>query len=395
MARGTRKPKRTGDRAIALSIIAVGETPPTEFRIFAAGENTTSKGVYLFDAAAARDVIADYEKHGIDLMIDLEHLSVADPNRSLNFDPDARGWCRLELRAGELWAVDVKWTADGAARLTEKRQRYMSPVFGYDTKTRRITDVLNIAITALPATDNLEPLVAASRRAELSIGDGETMTPEQLMALAEALGLGPDASVEDVIATVAAMVKKVTDAANGTTEEPPKDAPPPAEGDMPLPLAAASRLCAASRLLAKLSGKKEIGEVVSEVEAWRESHLKLEDAQTKLTKDRVTLEGSERRKLVGELVKLGSETPATAWSDDDAKTPVERLAREPLAELRARVEKLARAKGKQKDPAPPAGGGVDAHGLTAEQLKICADTGCKPEDFAQLRKSNPPINIRS
>lgn len=382
---------------VALALSLAVDTPPSEFRIFSAGLNTTSKGDFLFDEKAAREVMADYRAHGVDVMIDLEHLSVADPDRSVNFDPDARGWCKLEVRNGELWATQVSWTPDGEARLREKRQRYISPVFGFDKQTRRVSQILNIAITALPATDNLDPLVAASRRAQLSMGE-TGMSPDQLAAIAEALGLGADANVEDVIATIAAMVKKLQGAANGDGDaedaaEPPEGTPEAAAAAAP-PVMAAARISVALRAIAKLSGKTDISENIAEIETWRASHLELEEARAKLAKDRTTLESGERRRLVGELVKLGAETPATAWADDDAKAPVKRLADEPIAELRARVAKLAKAKGVVTKPAPtpPAG---DANGLTPEQIKICADTGCKPEVFAALRKSNPALAVRS
>jgi hypothetical protein len=152
---------RHGRGVITLAVQA-SDTPPSEFRLFRKGENRTSKGTYLFDELAASEVMAVYRAHGVDIAIDLEHLSLEDPEQSRNFDPDARGWTRLELRNGELWAVGVTWTTDGAARLREKRQRYISPAFTVDPESRRITTVLNIAITAMPATDNIQPLVAAS-----------------------------------------------------------------------------------------------------------------------------------------------------------------------------------------------------------------------------------------
>src|SRR6185295_17430879 len=125
---GTRAINRM-HRVIALAVLFNGDTPPSEFRIFAAGENATTKGIFVFNEQAARDVMASYEAHGIDVMIDLEHLSLESSEQSRNFDPDARGWCKLELRNGELWATGVTWTPDGETRLREKRQRYISPAF--------------------------------------------------------------------------------------------------------------------------------------------------------------------------------------------------------------------------------------------------------------------------
>jgi len=371
---------------LALSVLPSGDEPPKEFRIFAAGMNTTTKGNGLFDEQAARDVMASFERHGADMMIDLEHLSLDEEGR--NFDPDARGWCRLELRNGELWATNVSWTPDGEARLREKRQRYISPVFTYDVKSRRITDVLNIAITALPATHNPAPLVAASLN-----GEEDLMTPEQLAAIAEALGLGADANVEDVLATIGAMMKKVTDAANGTSEEPKPEEiakEPPLE-EQPVPMAAAIRLCAASRVLVRLTGRKEIGEAMTEVEAWRKSHLELEAERTRLATERTTFESSERRRLVAELVKLKAETPATAWAGDkdgipDGKTPVARLANEPIAELRARVAALTPPKGARREEQirPPAKTD-DKHELSEREIAMCAERKIDPAKYAATR----------
>lgn len=407
--------RRRIDRQVAALTILLGDVAPAEFRIFAAGENSTSKGVYLFDEQAARDVMAAYQSHGIDVAIDLEHLSLEDPERSRNYDPDARGWCKLELRGGELWAVSVTWTPDGTARLTERRQRYISPAFGFNPETRRISEILNIAITSLPATDNLQPLVAASRRQKLAMGEGDAaMTPEQFAALAEALGLGADANVEDVLATVAAMVKKIQDAANGTA--PTDDSEQMAAAEIKCPqcgtmnaagatvcskcgmklsaaaespaMVAAARMVTATRALVRLSGKREIGEIVREVEAWKESHVTLEGERTKLAKERAALEGSERRRLVGELVKLGAETPATAWAEDDkgvndGKTPVKRLADEPILELRARVAKLAKAKGSPKDPAFAPG--KNPGGLSEREIAMCAERKIDPAKYAATR----------
>jgi len=380
---------------VALSaLIPVGDELPREFRIFGAGENTSTKGSIVFDEHAARAVMAEFQQHGADIMIDLEHLSLEDPARSIHYDPDARGWAKLEIRNGELWAVDVHWTPEGEARLREKRQRYISPAFKFDPKSLRVTEVFNIAITALPATDQLAPLVAASRREKFN--EGAPMNQEQLAAIAEALGLGADANVEDILATIAGMVKKIQDAANGAAdaagdaaEDAVEEGLPPEE--QPAPMAAASRLRAAARKLARLSGKKEIGEVVCEVESWRASHLELEAEKAKLAKERALLEGSERRKLVGELVKLGAEIPATAWENADGKTPAKRFESEPLESLRDRVAKLSKVKavagGNTTNPPGTRGGKAEpAPDLTPEQLKICEQSGCKPEEFAALRK---------
>lgn len=140
----------------------MGSELPTEFRIFTAGAVETTKGTFTFDEEAAASVMAEYAAHGIDLMIDYDHASLA----SMSIDPaqagKAAGWFNIELRDGELWAVNVRWNPPAAAALRNKEWRFMSPAFSVDD-SGRVIDLLNVAITNMPATRQLTPLVAASK----------------------------------------------------------------------------------------------------------------------------------------------------------------------------------------------------------------------------------------
>jgi phage I-like protein len=141
-----------------------GSPLPTEFRIFRAGSNPSTKGPDVFDAEAARLVMAEYRKQGVDLPIDLEHNSIDREVKARRSDAtDAMGWFKLEMRGGDLWAVNVRWTAEGERRLRAKSQRYISPAFMADKKTRRVVELVNCALVAQPATHNARELVAASR----------------------------------------------------------------------------------------------------------------------------------------------------------------------------------------------------------------------------------------
>jgi phage I-like protein len=152
--------------------IDAGDAPPTEFRIFKAGENALTKGTFTFTAASAAAIMSAYQTHGVDMMIDLEHEAVSgEPVRADS--RDARGWFGLEVRAGELWAVNVRWTEDGARRLASKTQRYISPAFGVDTKTNEIVDLVNCALVAMPATHDAPALVAASARAHAPMSEAD------------------------------------------------------------------------------------------------------------------------------------------------------------------------------------------------------------------------------
>jgi phage I-like protein len=166
--------------------VANGSEPPKEFRLFVSGWNDTENGKYLFDEVAAKATMAAYAKWGVELAIDLEH-QMLDPVASDPTARDARGWFKLELRDdGSLWAVNVRWTEDGAQRLSEKRQRYISPAFEVDPKTKRVVKIINAAITSIPATHDTPALVAASARDVRTLSNGPAFSDVQC-AIAAAL----------------------------------------------------------------------------------------------------------------------------------------------------------------------------------------------------------------
>lgn len=176
---------------------------PAQFRIFRKGANPSTKGTVYFDAISARDVMADYQRHGTDIMLDLEHLSI--DRKSPNYNPNAMGWFKLQVTpAGELWAVNVKGTPEGNERVDNKKQRYTSPFFAVDPKTKRVKCIINAALTALPATDKPMALVAANQVSGLMAFStiGNNM---DLSALIELLGLPPEATLDDIVAAVKAL----------------------------------------------------------------------------------------------------------------------------------------------------------------------------------------------
>lgn len=342
---------------------------PTEFCIFEVGAFASSKGPYLFDAQAAKTVMADYATRGVDLMIDLNHDSLDLPMRSDS--GDARGWFKLQLRDdGSLWAVDVRWTPDGARRLAEKTQRYISPAFTVDADDtdRRISELINVAICAMPATYDAAPLVAASR---VSLASSETpasvpvVDPEQIKAaidaltdgtIAKALGLDAAATPQDILDAVTATVAALGPAAGAPDSV--ADNAVPESPDAPV----------ANQL------KRDL-KCATLAEAFVEI-ARLQKVDAGLVAERAALEGAQRVELVASLVKLNGETPATAWADPDKRIPCERLAKESIDSLRTRVVAL-RALPARAVVTPPTvvtnAAGVEATiTLTADEEKAAA-----------------------
>lgn len=165
-----RRPKAPAPQTCALDALPLGDGfPPRAVRLFAMGENRTTKGVFLFDDEAARAVMAAFEEHGIDLAMDYDHgaLAPADGRKR-----DVPGYYRPEVRADGLYALP-QWTESGLAAIrpgkddtgasTLPEYRYTSPSFSYDPDTRRVLKLGPLALTSYPATHGARPLTLSAR----------------------------------------------------------------------------------------------------------------------------------------------------------------------------------------------------------------------------------------
>jgi hypothetical protein len=235
-ARGKRRLTRTE---------LIGDDPPTRFLLFTWGENESSKGSVWLTPEGAKAAIEELGSR--ELMIDLEHLSL-DPS-SPNYDGDARGWARrVELDDVGMWAADVRWTEDGEARIRSKRQRYTSPAFDTDAQGVVIS-LCNVALTALPATRFITPLVAASATATATRKRGNMDEKQAIGFLLMLLGLAPDAPLED-------LVEKVREKVTGEPAAAPEMSPEAAMSDGEVPEDDAAAMTALrTRLGAKTNGE--------------------------------------------------------------------------------------------------------------------------------------------
>lgn len=104
----------------------------------------------------------------------------------------ARGWIEeMEARPDGIWAR-VTWNPSGIALLEDRAYRGISPVIYHD-KAKRI---MSIARASLTNTPNLRGMVALNQEDQMTL----------IERLAELLGLGADASEDDVFAAVEAKI---------------------------------------------------------------------------------------------------------------------------------------------------------------------------------------------
>jgi len=353
-----------GASYVALTDASLSDDPPSEFRILRAGLNATSKGDLEFDAAAAASVMAAYKKSGVDMMIDLAHDSISEEARANRTDADdARGWFRLELRDGELWATDVRWTPDGTRRLREKTQRYISPVVLFDDG--RITEILNVALCSMPATYNAAPLVAASKSLEMY-----AMDPKLIMQALDAIETGDEALAKQLLKQMVAAAA----GAEGGEEAPAEEPQEPSEEMADTEEEEDTDEKAMAVALRRFTGRNSALEAERVLVALRAENKALRKRDAELT-------FSARRELVGDLVKFGAELPATAWEDAENGVPVERLRNESLDSLRTRVEAF-RSVRKAQTKAPTSA----ASGLSDIEERYTKDlTPAQRDRYIELR----------
>lgn len=175
--------------SLSLPGIDVAGKAPAEFRLFAIGTMETSKGDFLFDDTAALMCMEAYADHGNRLTIDYEHQALSEPPIQA---PAAASFVP-QLRNDGIWATDVHWTPKATEYLSNKEYLYFSPAFLTDDNNRP-TRILNVALTNLPATKNMQPLVAA-----------KDTTGASMKTVLTALSLKDNASEAEALSAVTRM----------------------------------------------------------------------------------------------------------------------------------------------------------------------------------------------
>lgn len=151
------------------STIKLGpDSLPADILILKFGETSTTQGSYYMERMHAKEVLTTYMKRGTDLFIDFNHASL---NPKSPEDGVAAAWFNLDMKEDGIHMVNIKWTDRGKEYLEKDEYRYLSPVIRLD-KNNKVIRLVNVALTNLPSTDNLEPLTELSERIEME-GDIE------------------------------------------------------------------------------------------------------------------------------------------------------------------------------------------------------------------------------
>lgn len=199
------------------------------------------------------------------------------------------------------------------------------------------------------------------------------MNPELLAKALEAIKAG------DGDAAAAILEQLIVESASG-------GAPPPAtEGSETLAetpeLPPTEEEKAALAALRRATGAENLGEACKALDG-------LVARLSKIDGEQATLDTSARLSLVGDLVKLGAETPATAWEGDPKdRKPVARLSAEPLDALRTRVKALSAGKGAPATAKKPPGSVAPVAKLSKIERDYCKKNGLTEAEYTEKKNA--------
>lgn len=201
------------------------------------------------------------------------------------------------------------------------------------------------------------------------------MSPELLKKLLDTIAANDEKAAFALLPEIVAAFAGAEGASDAPADPMAAAAdPPPADPNEP-PAVAASNVSALAKALG-CSTDEEAAQVVAKLQKQVNDHAAREAA----------VELETRRGLIADLVKLGVEFPATAWKGKpEDRNPADRLASEPIADMRARVELHKAAGPRTPIEAPPTGALVIK--LTKAEQDFCTKNGLTPEQFIERTKT--------
>ncbi|WP_323005436.1 phage protease [Pseudorhodobacter sp.] len=174
---------------------------------------TVARDGRKFDLGDPAAVILAFEENGADLPIDYEHQSDrAEAN--LNGPVPAAGWITaLAANESGLWGK-VEWTATARDMIRRKEYRYLSPSILHN-KAGQVMRLKGAGLVHRPAL-HLKALASEEDTMPPDAPTTKDQNPTGFpQRLAKLLGLGPDASEDDVIE---ALAPKLSTAAEATPD---------------------------------------------------------------------------------------------------------------------------------------------------------------------------------
>ena len=163
---------------------------------------------------ALRNVVKDWTARGSkEILVDFEHNSESSEPNS---DTSAAAWVsnvRVDPERGLVG--DFKLTDVGAEAISNRRLRFLSVSWFVNKETHEPIRISSIALTNKPNIP-VAPVLNKEHPDTANVEDKENPNMDKIK---EKLGLAPEATEEDVLNAIAAMVKKNKDAEQAALEK--------------------------------------------------------------------------------------------------------------------------------------------------------------------------------
>lgn len=176
--------------------------PPEWIQLVPAGSfhGRDGRGPYILSDPEAVIAATNALRMRAGIPIDYDHAT--DFGAPQGNPAPAAGWItELAIRNGAIWGR-VEWTERAALAIGAHEYRYISPVFQYSPSDGTIARLLRAGLTNNP---NLY-LTAIS-----AAGDGESNMDDFIKQLREMLGLGADATTDDILKRISATAAASAD----------------------------------------------------------------------------------------------------------------------------------------------------------------------------------------
>jgi phage I-like protein len=164
-------------------------------------------------AEALRNVVEAWKADGSrEILVDFEH----NAEQGGTSDTSAAAWAtNLRVDPERGLVADFRMTDAGAAAVSNRRLRFLSVAWLVDRATREPLRLTSIALTNKP---NIPVAPVLNREPPAATTVEETQGNQNMEKLKELLGLGPEATDDDVAAAVKALQDKVAESDRAAAE---------------------------------------------------------------------------------------------------------------------------------------------------------------------------------
>lgn len=191
--------------AEAMSIEGV----PEIIKILPLGQVKSQKGVFVVDQESFQEMQRKFRERALDIVVDYEHQTLED------VQAPAGGWIKELILQEDAIAAKVDWTSKAQEYLRNKEYRYLSPVVLVRNADQKAIVLHSVALTNTPAIDGMFPIINSVDLNEFEEGGNEM---DFLKKLAVLLGLGEDATEEQVLEQLQTLINKSEDKSDGEAE---------------------------------------------------------------------------------------------------------------------------------------------------------------------------------